>query len=112
MATAKLVVMYPVPNDLAAFEQAYSIEHIPMAAAVFKKAGATKAVLTKVIDSPAGTSMFHRVAEIHFPSVAALQACAESEAGRQALAHAHKISNGGAPTIFVAEEDVVNLLHT
>jgi hypothetical protein len=28
----------------------------------------------------------------------ALQACAASQAGRDAVAHAHKISNGGPPT--------------
>jgi hypothetical protein len=49
----------------------------------------------------------HRIAEIHFPSLAALQACAESKGGQDAIAHAHKISSGGAPIIVIAEEDTV-----
>jgi len=35
MAAAKLIVMYPMPKDMAAFERAYSVEHIPMAAPIF-----------------------------------------------------------------------------
>ena len=65
--------------------------------------------LTKIVEAAGGTPAFHRVAEIHFPSMHVLQACAESQAGRDALAHAHKISNGGAPSVLIAEEDVVKL---
>ena len=107
MTAAKLVVMYPVPKDMAAFERAYSAEHIPMAAPIFQAAGATKAVLTKILKTATGTPAIHRVAEIHFPSMEVLQACAASQAGRDAIAHAHKISNGGPPVILIAEEDVV-----
>ena len=107
MASAKLIVMYPMPGDMVAFERAYSTEHIPMAAPIFQAAGATKAVLTKTLESPAGASAFHRIAEIHFPSMEVLQSCAASQAGRDAIAHAHKISNGGPPTVLIAEEEVV-----
>ena len=107
MAAAKLFVLYPMPKDMAAFELAYSAEHIPMAAPIFQAAGATKAVLTKILNVAVGTAAFHRIAEIHFPSMEALQACAASRAGRDAIAHAHKISNGGPPIVLVAEEEVV-----
>ena len=80
MAAAKLIVMYPMPKDMAAFERAYSAEHIPMAAPIFQAAGATKAVLTKILKAAVGTPAFHRIAEIHFPSTEALQACAASQA--------------------------------
>ena len=82
MAVAKLIVIYPMPKDMAAFERAYSAEHIPMAARIFKAAGATKAVLSKMLGAPSGTPAFHRIAEIHFPSAEALQSCAASQAGR------------------------------
>jgi uncharacterized protein (TIGR02118 family) len=108
MAGAKLIVMYPSPKDLDAFERAYSGEHIPMAASIFQAAGATKAVLSKATAAPTGSPAFHRIAEIHFPSMAVLQACAASKGGQDALAHARKISNGGAPVILIAEEDVVS----
>ena len=97
MAVAKLIVMYPMPKDMDAFERAYTDEHIPMAAPIFQAAGAIKAVLTKISAAPAGTPPFHRIAEIHFPSAEVLQACAASQPGKDALAHAFKISNGGPP---------------
>ena len=109
MAAAKLIVMYPMPKDMAAFERAYSAEHLPMAAPIFEAAGATKVVLTKILGAATGTSAFHRIAEIHFPSTESLQKCAASQAGRDALGHAHKISNGGSPIVLIAEEEVVKL---
>jgi hypothetical protein len=36
-----------------------------------------------------------------------LNACAASQGGRDALADAARISNGGAPIVLVATEDVV-----
>ncbi len=108
MAGAKLMVMYPAPKDLAAFEHAYNSEHIPMAAPIFQAAGATKAILSKTTGAPAGSPAFHRIAEIHFPSLTVLQACAASKGGQDALAHAHKISNGGPPVVMIAEEEIVN----
>ena len=107
MAQAKLIVIYPTPRDVDAFERAYSGEHLPMAAPIFEAAGATKAVLTRITGATAGAAPYHRVAEIHFPSQEALNACAASQAGRDALADARRISNGGAPLVLIGTEDVV-----
>lgn len=102
MAGVKLIVMYPMPNDVDAFEKVYIDEHVPMA--VEKLAGKTKIVATNVVGSPQGTPRFHRIAEVHFPSMEALNACAQSEGGKQTLAHAAEISSGGAPVLLIAEE--------
>ena len=102
-----MIVMYPSPKDLGAFERDYNDEHIPMAAPFFQAAFDSKVVLTKTTGSPAGKAPFHRIAEIHFPSLDKLQACAASKPGQDAVAHANKISNGGPPVIMIAEEDVV-----
>jgi hypothetical protein len=56
----------------SAFEQAYQKEHVPLA--VERLAGKTKIVTSKVLSSPQGTPAFYRIAEIHFPSMAALDA--------------------------------------
>ena len=98
----KLVVIYPRPKDIEAFEHVYHHEHVPMA--VDKLAGKTKIVATKVLGSPQGTAPFHRIAEIHFPTIQALEACAASAGGQQTIANAVSISCGGAPTFLVAEE--------
>ena len=102
MAAVKLMVMYPTPKDIPTFEHVYQDEHVPMA--VKKLAGKTKLVATKVQGSPQGKAAFYRIAEVHFPSLEALQACAASAGGQDTLAHAAKISTGGPPVILIAEE--------
>ena len=103
MAGAKLMVLYPLPKDSEAFERVYQNEHVPMVVA--KMAGKSKIVASKVLASPQGTPAFYRIAEVHFPSMQALEACAQSEGGKQTLAHAGSISSGGAPIFLVAEEE-------
>ena len=113
MAAAKLVVTYPIPRDVDAFERAYHEQHLPLAAPVFKAAGATKVVLTRIEGQPVAVPLqsseppVHRMAEIHFKSLDDLQACAASDDGKKVVADAHAISNGGPPTILIATEDVV-----
>jgi uncharacterized protein (TIGR02118 family) len=102
MSAVKLVVMYPRPKDIEAFERLYQSEHVPMA--VEKLKGKTRLVATKVTASPQGTPPFYRIAEVHFPSMEALQACAASADGQATLAHATKISSGGPPVVMIAED--------
>jgi uncharacterized protein (TIGR02118 family) len=102
MPNVKLVVIYPRPKDVEAFEKVYQNQHVPMA--VEKLAGKTKIVATKVLSSPQGAAPFYRIAEVHFPSMRALEACAASDGGEQTLAHAVSISSGGTPIFLVAEE--------
>jgi uncharacterized protein (TIGR02118 family) len=103
MPAVKFLVLYPRPTDIETFEKLYQNEHVPMA--LEKLAGKTRFVATKVLGSPTGTPPFYRVAEIHFPSMAALEACAASPGGQQTLAHAQSISTGGAPILLIAEEE-------
>jgi uncharacterized protein (TIGR02118 family) len=103
MPGVKLVVIYPRPTNIETFEKLYQDEHVPMA--VEKLAGKTRAVMSKVIASPQGDPPFYRIAEILFPSMEALQACAASEGGKETLAHATSISSGGKPIVLIAEEE-------
>ena len=124
----KLMVMYPCPHDIRAFEtlyedgdmstrdglsseyamsfeafeKLYHEEHVPMI--VKKLVGKTRFVATKIVATPDGTPPpFYRIAEIHFPSLEALQTCGQSAGGKETLAHADAISSGGAPTVLLAE---------
>lgn len=103
MTSTKLIVAYPQPTDIDAFERIYKEEHVPMAIANLE--GKTKMVATRILQSPQGKPQFHRVAEVHFPSMEALQRCAESAGGKATLANAAKISSGGPPVIMIAEEE-------
>jgi uncharacterized protein (TIGR02118 family) len=104
MIATKLIVMYPPPADVQTFERLYRDEHVPMA--VEKLEGKTKIVTTKVQASPQGKPAFYRIAEIHFPSLEALQACAASAGGKETLSHAAKISTGGPLVVLIGEEQV------
>src|ERR1700756_2812479 len=98
MPAAKLVVIYPVPTDLEKFERSYLQQRVPLAVA--KLAGKTKIVATKVLSSEqGGPASFHRIAEIHFPSMSDLRACAASKGAQETIANAMSISSGG-PTDF------------
>lgn len=100
MPAAKLVVIYPVPTDLEKFERLYLEQHVPMAVA--KLTGKTKIVATKVLSSAkSGPAPFHRIAEIHFSSMSALQACAASDGANETLANAASI----CPPIFIVAEE-------
>jgi uncharacterized protein (TIGR02118 family) len=79
MSSVKLIVAYPQPKDVEAFEKVYQQEHVPMAVA--NLAGKTKIVATKVLQSPQGEPRFHRIVEVHFPSMEVLQRCAKSAGG-------------------------------
>jgi hypothetical protein len=67
MAGVKLVVIYPRPKDVDAFEKVYRNEHVPRAIA--NLAAKTKVVATKILSSPQGVPPFYRIAEVHFPSI-------------------------------------------
>ena len=104
MAETKIVVIYPRPTDLDAFEKAYIEEHVPLA--VEKIKGVTKFAATRVVGTPDGsTPPFYRIAELYFPSLEALQESAASAGTQEAVAHAFAISTGGPPIILVAEQE-------
>jgi uncharacterized protein (TIGR02118 family) len=105
MAGAKIVVIYPTPKDAKTFEQEYTQDHAPMVTPQNFK-GIKKFVASKVVGTPDGSPPpFHRVAELHFPSMEALQAAAGSPSAQKVVAHAVSISTGGKPIVLVAEED-------
>ena len=102
MAQAKLIVIYPVPTDLATFEKRYAEEHVPMA--VEKLAGKTRFVASLILgNADQSPASFHRIAEVYFPTLNDLQACLNSPGGQETAAHAVEISSGGTPTFLIAE---------
>jgi len=97
---AHLLIMYPSPKDPKKFERAYREEHLPYAGP--RLAGATSVVSKRVAGADAP---YHAISDVTFPSLDALQACAVSAGGKEALAHAASISTGGAPVVLVVTDD-------
>jgi uncharacterized protein (TIGR02118 family) len=102
MKAAKFIVMYPMPTDLETFERLYAQEHVPMA--VEKLAGKTRFVASLITSAPGQEKApYHRIAEVYFPSMQALEDCLSSPGGQETAGHAVKISSGGAPVFLTAE---------
>jgi uncharacterized protein (TIGR02118 family) len=105
MAGAKVVVLYPTPADVNIFERAYINDHAPMVTPENFR-GIKKFIASKIVGTADGSAPpFHRIAELHFASLEALQAAAGSVSGQKVVAHAVSISSGGKPTILIAEEE-------
>jgi uncharacterized protein (TIGR02118 family) len=94
---AHLIILYPPPADAAAFAKAYHDEHLPYAGP--RLIGATGVFSRKVV-GPGDAPPFHFLSDVAFPNLEALQACAKSTGGQEALAHAASISTGGAPIVL------------
>jgi uncharacterized protein (TIGR02118 family) len=106
MSEIKVVVIYPRPTDVDAFEKAYLEEHVPLAAEKIK--GMSRFSAVKVLGTPdGGSAPFCRIAELYFPSIEALQRSVASEGTQEAVAHAFAISTGGPPIVMVCEEETI-----
>ena len=101
--SAHLLIMYPVPKNAAEFDRAYREEHLPYAGP--RLAGATGVTTQRVVGPSFAPPPYHLISDVSFPSLDALKACAASDGGKQALAHAASISSGGAPMIVALRDD-------
>jgi uncharacterized protein (TIGR02118 family) len=102
--TAHLLIMYPPPKDPKTFERAYREDHLPYAGP--RLTGATGVVSKRVAAAPGERPPYHAISDVTFPSLEALQACAGSPGGKEALAHAASISTGGPPVLVVVTDDL------
>jgi uncharacterized protein (TIGR02118 family) len=102
--TAHLLVMYPTPQDPKTFERVYREEHLPYAGPRLK--GAIGVVSKRVLSAPGQSAPYYAISDVTFPSLEALQACASSDGGREALTHAASISTGGAPVVMMVTDDL------
>ena len=97
--TAHLLIIYPTPKDAKAFDRAYREEHLPYAGPRLE--GATGVKTQRVVGPAFAPPPYHLMSDVSFPTLDALKACAASNAGKEALAHAASISSGGAPMLMV-----------
>lgn len=96
----KIIVLYPRPADVDAFEKAYVEEHEPLVA---EKMPGAHLVATRIVGAPRGEPPFYRMAELHYATMEELQREAASEGGIATARHAFKISTGG-PVVFMIGE--------
>ena len=100
--TAHLLILYPIPEDITIFDRAYREEHLPYAAP--RLAGAIAVTTQHVVGPGFAPPPYHLLSDVCFATLGALKACAASESGKEALAHAASISSGGAPMLIVVTD--------
>lgn len=103
MATAKLVLIFPRPQDEQAFEQVYRDVHMPMAENNLK--GVNRFTAARIVESPQGRTRTYRILEAHFSTIDDLRKCVDSDGAKELIEHAKSISTGGSPIILVCEEE-------
>ena len=90
----QLLVLYATPDDPADFDVRYTADHIQL---VHKIPGLTKFELSDgPVLTPTGPSAFHKVATLHFPDFATLQASMATIEARTAGEHARTLMAPGS----------------
>lgn len=91
-----VVVLYNWPKDTAAFEKYYATTHLPLVGAKAKEIGFSKAVLIKFAPNADGSKPAHyRMAQLWFPSQAALKAGMATPGFGAVAGDLAKFSTGG-----------------
>jgi len=103
VAGVRVIALYPRPADIETFERRYE-EHLSWAPG--RIPGLAKLMVGRVLGTPEGEAApFHRIAELYFPSMQALQDALKSPGTQEAVADAVALSSGGAPVFLIAEEE-------
>jgi uncharacterized protein (TIGR02118 family) len=101
---ARLVVLYRMPKEPAAFDAYYFGTHVPIAK---KIPGLRKYEVSQgPVGTPAGPSGIHLVAILHFDDMAAIQRAFASPEGQAAAADVQTFATGGADMIFFDDREV------
>jgi uncharacterized protein (TIGR02118 family) len=91
-----VVVLYNWPKDTAAFEKYYAATHGPLVAAKAKEIGFSRSVYIKFANNPDGSKPAHyRMAQLWFPSEAALKAGMATPGFKDVAGDIPKFSTGG-----------------
>ena len=104
MAEVKLMVLYPLPEDVQQFENDYSA-HLSL---LHQKMGipddARPYTVTKFQLGPDDTAPYYQMFSMPFPSTEALRQALESPEMQEVAADAVRISTGGAPVVLVGSD--------
>jgi uncharacterized protein (TIGR02118 family) len=100
--TAKLVVLYGIPDDADAFDAHYRDVHAPL---VDKLPGLQRWDAAKFVGSPDGGEVtYYQIVELYFADADALNAAFGSDGGKAAAADYGTIAAPGS-RMFVAVSD-------
>ena len=101
---AKVIAMYRIPADTAAFDRYYHETHVPLAKTIpgLRSYEVTRGTIA-TLDGP---SPYHLIATLTFDSLAQVQAALASAAGQATAADLANFATGGVE-LFVAETALI-----
>jgi len=100
---ARIVALYPAPQDPAAFDTYYETTHVEIAK---KMPGLRSIELSKgPVISPTGET-YHRVGTLRFDSMEAMQKAIDSPEGQATAADVQTFATGGVTLLFFDTIDI------
>jgi uncharacterized protein (TIGR02118 family) len=102
-----VTVLYPQPDDPAAFDDYHDRVHVPIAA---QMTGLVRWTAHRVEPRDGVVPPFHLVVQLSAPTRAALQAVLDSPAGLAANADVPNFATGGAVFLFGEQDDLSDQL--
>lgn len=98
-----VTVLYPYPEDPAAFDDYHDRVHVPIAA---KMAGLTSWTAHRVEAREGVTPPYHLIVQLSAPTRGALQAVLDSPEGLAAAADVPNFATAGAVFLFGEQQDL------
>ncbi len=99
----KVIAIYGIPKDFAAFEQHYREVHTPLTK---RMPGIEKFVVSRILGSPQGKPSQYIIAEMVFKDKETMEKAMNSPEGRQSGKDAFQMATGGL-TLLTAESQEV-----
>lgn len=100
---ARIVALYPAPQDPAEFDRYYETKHVELAQRM-PKLRSIELSKGPVISPTGGT--YHRVGTLRFDSMADLQEAVESPQGQATAADLSNFATGGVTLLFFDTIDI------
>ena len=98
----KVIAIYGIPKDIAAFEQHNREVHTPLTK---KMPGIEKFVVNRVLGSPQGKPSQYVIAEMIFKDKETMEKSMASPEGRQSGKDAFQMATGGLTLLTVESQD-------
>lgn len=101
----QLIFLYPPPEDVEQFEADFAAHLLLLHEKVGIPADSKPYTLTKFMPTPDGALIFSYMLTLHYDSVEALDAAAESPAMQGFGTDVYRVSGGGMPAILMGSTE-------
>ena len=101
----QLIFLYPPPADVEQFEVDFAAHLVLLREKAGIPADSKPYTVTRFMPTPDGALVYYLMLTLHFESVEALDAAAESAAMQEVGTDVYRISTGGVPAILMGNAE-------